>query len=171
MGVALAEARRGADEDEVPIGAVVVLDGRELARAHNAPITLADPTAHAEVLALRAAARRVGAYRLPGTILYATVEPCAMCVGAALHARVARIVYGAADPKGGAVGTVVDLSAVDAFNHRIAVTAGVEAEASAALLRAFFAARRPRAARRAGLSNADPEPKPALPVATRDDEG
>ena len=147
MAIALAEASRGAGEGEVPVGAVVVLDGRELARAHNQPIQRSDPTAHAEVLALRAAAARMGAYRLPGAVLYATVEPCAMCLGAALHARVARVVYGAPDPKGGAAGTVVDLSAVPALNHAVVVTAGVGAEESAHLLRAFFAARRQRAAR------------------------
>ncbi|MBY0280060.1 tRNA adenosine(34) deaminase TadA [Candidatus Binatia bacterium] len=147
MRIALAEARRAAAEDEVPIGAVVVLDGREIARAHNQPILRRDPTAHAEVLALRAAAERVGAYRLPGSVLYATVEPCAMCLGAALHARVARVVYGAADPKGGAAGTVLDLRAVPALNHEIAVVGGVAAEDSARLLRDFFAARRPRATR------------------------
>ncbi|HEY8513883.1 MAG TPA: tRNA adenosine(34) deaminase TadA [Candidatus Binatia bacterium] len=162
MEIALDEARRASDADEVPVGAVVVLEGRELARAHNAPITLCDPTAHAEVLALRAAARAVGAYRLPGAVLYATVEPCAMCLGAALHARVERIVYGAADPKGGAAGSVVDLSDVAAFNHRVAVTGGVLAERSAKLLRDFFAARRPRSARRATS---------AAPVAAAADEG
>lgn len=142
MAIALAEARRAAAEDEVPIGAVVVIDGRELARAHNQPIVRRDPTAHAEVLALRAAAEREGAYRLPGAVLYATVEPCPMCLGAALHARVARIVYGATDPKGGAAGTVVDLTAVPAFNHVVAVDGGVGADESARLLRDFFAARR-----------------------------
>lgn len=144
MAIALAEARRGAADDEVPIGAVVVLDGREIARAHNQPIVRRDPTAHAEILALRAAAERAGAYRLPGAVLYATVEPCAMCLGAALHARVARIVYGAADPKGGAAGSVLDLTAVPALNHAVTVEGGVAADESARLLRDFFAARRRR---------------------------
>lgn len=147
MQIALAEARRAAAEDEVPIGAVIVLEGREVARAHNQPIQRRDPTAHAEVVALRAAAERVGAYRLPGCVLYATVEPCAMCLGAALHARVTRIVYGAADPKGGAAGSVLDLRAVPALNHAIEVVGGLEAEESARLLREFFAARRARPAR------------------------
>jgi tRNA(adenine34) deaminase len=169
MGIALAEARRGAAEDEVPVGAVVVLGDGELARAHNAPIALADPTAHAEVLALRAAGRRAGAYRLPGATLYATVEPCAMCLGAALHARVARIVFGAADPKAGAAGSVVDLSAVAGFNHRIAITGGVEADASARLLRDFFAERRPRARRIRTAGDPHDDDPPA--VATRSDEG
>jgi tRNA(adenine34) deaminase len=142
MAIALAEARRAAAEDEVPVGAVVVLAGRELARAHNQPIVRRDPTAHAEILALRAAAERSGAYRLPGAVLYATVEPCAMCLGAALHARVARIVYGANDPKGGAAGTVLDLTAVPAINHAVAVEGGLGAEESARLLREFFAERR-----------------------------
>ena len=142
MAIALAEARRAAAEDEVPIGAVVVLDGREVARAHNQPILRRDPSAHAEILALRAACERAGAYRLPGAVLFATVEPCAMCLGAALHARVARIVYGAADPKGGAAGSVIDLTAVPALNHAVAVESGVEADESARLLREFFAARR-----------------------------
>lgn len=146
MAIALAEARRGAAEDEVPIGAVVVLDGREIARAHNQPIVRRDPTAHAEILALRAAAERAGAYRLPGAVLYATVEPCAMCLGAALHARLARIVYGADDPKGGAAGSVLDLTAVPALNHAVAVMGGVAADESAQLLREFFAARRRRSA-------------------------
>ena len=142
MAIALAEARRAAAEDEVPIGAVVVLEGRELARAQNQPILRRDPSAHAEILALRAAGERAGAYRLPGAVLFATVEPCAMCLGAALHARVARIVYGAADPKGGAAGSVIDLTAVPALNHAVAVEGGVEADQSARLLREFFAARR-----------------------------
>lgn len=147
MQIALVEARRAGTEGEVPIGAVIVLEGRELARGHNQPILRCDPTAHAEILALRAAAERSGAYRLPGTTLYATVEPCAMCLGAALHARVERLVFAASDPKGGAAGTVVDLTAVPALNHAITVVAGIEAEASARLLREFFATRRPRAAR------------------------
>lgn len=166
MEVALDEARRAADAGEVPVGAVVVLDGRELARAHNSPITLCDPTAHAEVLALRAAARTLGQYRLPGAVLYATVEPCSLCVGAALHARVERIVFGAPDPKAGACGSVVDLSDVAAFNHRIALTGGVMAERAARLLREFFAARRPRAARRR-----EQAPAPAHPVAAPGDDG
>jgi tRNA(adenine34) deaminase len=144
METALAEARRGAASGEVPIGAVVVCDGRELARAHNAPIGLCDPTAHAEVLALRRAALVRGAYRLPGAVLYATIEPCPLCVGAALQARVARIVYGARDPKAGALGSVVDLGSVRGFNHRFAVDGGVLADEAASLLRAFFRARRSR---------------------------
>lgn len=142
MAEALDEARRSEAAGEVPVGAIVVRDGRELARAHNAPIATCDPTAHAELVALRAAALAAGEYRLPGATLYATLEPCPMCIGAALLARVDRLVYAAADPKHGAAGTVVDLAAVPAFNHRIEVVGGVSAEAAAKLLREFFRARR-----------------------------
>lgn len=142
MRLALGEAEKARDRDEVPIGAVVVDGEVELARAHNAPIGLRDPTAHAEILALRAAARAAGAYRLPGATLYATIEPCSMCLGAALHARVARVVFGATDPKGGAAGSVVDLRALPGVNHRIEVTGGVLAEPAAAILQEFFRARR-----------------------------
>ena len=166
MEIALDEARRAAAEGEVPVGAVVVLGDRELGRAHNAPIALCDPTAHAEVLAIRRAAHELGAYRLPGCTLYATIEPCCLCFGAALHARVERIVFGAADPKGGAAGSVVDLSAVPALNHRIALRGGVLAEQSSTLLREFFAARRPGAARRAAT-----DASRAQTVASRPDEG
>ena len=146
MAIALDEARQAAAEEEVPIGAVVVLDGRELARAHNRPIGRRDPTAHAEVLALRAAAEELGEYRLPGTTLYSTLEPCVMCVGAALHARVGRLVFAARDPKAGAAGSVVDLTAVPAFNHALEVCSGVGEAEAAELLRAFFRARRRLAA-------------------------
>ncbi len=142
MARALAEAERAGAAGEVPIGAVVVRDGVALASAGNAPITDVDPTAHAEVRALRAAARAVRNYRLPGAVLYVTVEPCAMCVGAALQARVATIVFGCADPKAGAAGSLFDLTQDPRLNHRIAVVAGVEAERCRDLLRAFFAARR-----------------------------
>ena len=142
MREALAEARRGLDASEVPVGAVVVIDGGVVARACNAPIALADPTAHAEVLALRAAGSAVGNYRLAGATLYATVEPCAMCAGAALHARVARLVYGAADPKAGAVESLYRLLADERWNHRVLTEGGILAEESRALLRQFFGARR-----------------------------
>lgn len=141
MDVALGEARRGAAAGEVPVGAVVVLAGEEIARAHNEPIGLCDPSAHAEVLALRRAALARSEYRLPEATLYVTVEPCPMCFGAAIQARVHRLVYGARDPKAGALGSVVDLSA-HGFNHRIDVTADVCADESAALLREFFRERR-----------------------------
>jgi tRNA(adenine34) deaminase len=136
------EARRAADAGEVPIGAVVVLDGMVIARAHNAPITLHDPTAHAEVLALRAAARETGNYRLERTSVYTTVEPCLMCCGALVHARVARLVYGAADPKAGAAASLYRILDDGRLNHRVEVTAGVRAEECAALLTEFFRARR-----------------------------
>ena len=142
VDLALVEARRAADAGEVPIGAVVVLDGMVIARAHNAPITLHDPTAHAEVLALRAAARETGNYRLERTIVYTTVEPCLMCCGALVHARVARLVYGAADPKAGAAASLYRILDDGRLNHRVEVTAGVRAEECAALLTEFFRARR-----------------------------
>lgn len=142
VDLALVEARRAADAGEVPIGAVVVLDGMVIARAHNAPITLHDPTAHAEVLALRAAARETGNYRLERTSVYTTVEPCLMCCGALVHARVARLVYGAADPKAGAAASLYRILDDGRLNHRVEVTAGVRAEECAALLTEFFRARR-----------------------------
>lgn len=142
VDLALVEARRAADAGEVPIGAVVVLDGRVIARAHNAPITLHDPTAHAEVLALRAAARETGNYRLERTSVYTTVEPCLMCCGALVHARVARLVYGAADPKAGAAASLYRILDDGRLNHRVEVTAGVRSEECAALLTEFFRARR-----------------------------
>ena len=142
MAEALAEARRGLEAGEVPIGALVVADGEIVARAHNAPITLADPTAHAEILALREAARKRGNYRLTGAILYATVEPCAMCCGAILHARVARLVYGALDPKAGAVESLYRLLDDARLNHRVATHGGVLAPEAARLLKTFFEAKR-----------------------------
>ena len=142
LGLALEEARRAAEAGEVPIGAVVVLDGRVIGRAHNAPIAQSDPTAHAETLALRAAARHLGNYRLTGATLYATVEPCVMCCGALVHARVDRLVYGAADPKAGAVASLYRILDDRRLNHRIEVTAGIRAEECGALLTAFFRARR-----------------------------
>ena len=142
VDLALVEARRAADAGEVPIGAVVVLDGMVIARAHNAPITLRDPTAHAEVLALRAAARETGNYRLERASVYTTVEPCLMCCGALVHARVARLVYGAADPKAGAAASLYRILDDGRLTHRVEVTAGVRAEECAALLTEFFRARR-----------------------------
>jgi tRNA(adenine34) deaminase len=140
---ALERAREAGARGEVPVGAVLVdVGGNVLAHGANAPIAANDPTAHAEIVALRAAADRLCNYRLPGTTLYATLEPCAMCVGALIHARVARIVYGAADPKGGACGSVLDFASDARLNHRIVVEGGLLADESAALLREFFAARR-----------------------------
>jgi tRNA(adenine34) deaminase len=142
MEAALAAACQGASLGEVPIGAVVVSRGEILASAHNAPIALSDPTAHAEVLALREAARRVGNYRLPGATLYVTVEPCAMCVGAIVQARVTRVVFGCPDPKSGALGSVYDLAAGRQTNHEFLVTGGISAEKARSLLQEFFALRR-----------------------------
>lgn len=142
MREALGEARRGLAAGEVPIGAVVVMDGVVVARAHNAPVALSDPTAHAEVLALRAAAEKRGNYRLPGATLYATVEPCAMCCGAALQARIGRLVYGARDPRAGAVDSLHRLLDDARMNHRVETADGVLAGESAALLGEFFEARR-----------------------------
>jgi tRNA(adenine34) deaminase len=142
MAVCLEEAAAAAAEGEVPVGAVVVRDGMLIARNHNAPIRLSDPTAHAEVLALRAAGHAVGNYRLPDADLFVTVEPCAMCVGAILHARIRRVIYGCPDPKGGALGSVIDLSNHPRLNHRIAVTPGIRADEAREVLQQFFAARR-----------------------------
>src|SRR5438105_10927252 len=142
MRAALAEARVGLAAGEVPVGALVVLDDVIIGQAHNAPIALGDPTAHAEVLALREAARRAGNYRLPGATLYVTLEPCAMCCGAVLQARLARVVYGARDPKAGAVESLHRLLDDARLNHRVAAVGGPLASESAALLRAFFDTRR-----------------------------
>jgi len=142
MREALALAREAAAVGEVPVGALVVSQGRVIGRGFNAPIASHDPTAHAEMQALRAAARVLGNYRLPGCVLYVTLEPCAMCVGAMLHARIARLIYGAADPKTGACGSVIDLFAEAKLNHHATVTPGVMAEECAVLLRGFFAAKR-----------------------------
>jgi tRNA(adenine34) deaminase len=145
MEQALACAREAESAGEVPVGAVLADGtGAVIARAANAPIARRDPTAHAEMLVLRAAGQALGNYRLPGCVLYVTLEPCAMCVGALVHARIARIVYGAPDPKTGACGSVFDLAANPKMNHRIEVIGGVLAEESAALLKRFFAARRGR---------------------------
>jgi len=145
MEEALTCARQAEVLGEVPVGAVIAdAAGAVIARAANSPIARHDPTAHAEILALRSAGRALGNYRLPGCVLYVTLEPCAMCVGALIHARVDRIVYGAHDPKTGACGSVFDLASTPKMNHRIEVTGGVLAEESAALLKQFFAARRGR---------------------------
>ncbi len=142
MGLALDEARRAEAAGEVPVGAVVVLDGRVIGRAHNRVIGASDPTAHAEIVALRDAARVAGNYRLAGADLYATVEPCPMCCGAALNARVARVVYGAADPKAGAARTLYRLLEDTRLNHQVAVVAGVRGAECGALLSEFFQKKR-----------------------------
>ena len=142
MRLALVEAAAAADHDDVPVGAVVLLDGEVIARRHNEREQQGDPTAHAEVLALRDAAAARGTWRLDGATLVVTLEPCPMCAGAALSARVDRIVFGAADPKAGACGSLYNLAADPRLNHEMAVSGGVLAEESAELLRGFFAARR-----------------------------
>ncbi|MDR2239945.1 MAG: tRNA adenosine(34) deaminase TadA [Zoogloeaceae bacterium] len=144
MTEALRLAREGGAAGEVPVGAVVVKDGEIIGRGFNAPILRHDPTAHAEIAALREAASRIGNYRLPGCALYVTLEPCAMCAGAILHARIARVVFGARDPKTGAAGSVVDLFDEKRLNFHAVVKEGVLAEECGALLSAFFAARRGR---------------------------
>ena len=142
MRIAIDQARNAWALGEVPVGAVVVRDGKVLATGFNQPVGTSDPTAHAEIMALRAAAELVGNYRLTDCEIYVTLEPCAMCAGAIQHARLRRVVFGAADPKTGAAGSVVDLFAEPRLNHHASVVGGVEAEACAALLREFFADRR-----------------------------
>ena len=142
IAIALEEAAAGARAGEVPVGAVLVHDGVCLARAHNAPIGEQDPTAHAEIRVLREGARVLGNYRLPDTTLYVTLEPCPMCIGAMIHARVARLVFAASDPRTGAAGGALDLVSHPSHNHRIAVTGGVAIEQAAELLRSFFRERR-----------------------------
>jgi len=143
MALALAQARRAAEKGEVPVGAVIVKDGVVIARGYNRPIGLNDPTAHAEIIALRKAARKLGNYRLTGCDLYVTVEPCAMCLGAALNARIRNLIYGADDPKAGAVHSLLSFP-IEKTNHRMAVTGGVLAAEAAALLKSFFRSRRNR---------------------------
>jgi tRNA(adenine34) deaminase len=142
MREALALADEAAQAGEVPVGAVVVKDGVIVGRGYNRPISSADPTAHAEIVALREAARHLENYRLVGCELYVTLEPCVMCVGAMAHARITRIVYGARDPKTGACGSIVDLPTLATFNHHGVFEGGVLAAESAEILRRFFAARR-----------------------------
>ena len=144
MRLALEEAEAAAEEGEVPIGAVVVCDGRVVARAHNRREADADPSAHAEFTAMVAAARELGRWRLTGCTVYVTLEPCLMCAGLMVNARVDRCVYGAADPKGGALGTLYDVSHDERLNHAFEVTPGVLADEAADLLRSFFRARRKR---------------------------
>ena len=142
MREALSLASQAAAAGEVPVGAVVVKDGAIVGRGYNRPVSGRDPTAHAEVMALRDAAARLDNYRLGGCDLYVTLEPCAMCAGAILHARVGRVVYGAADPKSGACGSVVNLFAESRLNHHATVASGVLAEETGRLLQEFFSTRR-----------------------------
>jgi tRNA(adenine34) deaminase len=142
MALAIAEAERALEHEDVPIGAVVVREGEVIASGHNERELRQDPTAHAEVLALRQAAAAVGSWRVLDSVLYVTLEPCAMCAGAIVLARVSRVVYGCADPKAGAAGSILDVLAEPRLNHRPEVTAGVLADRCAALLIDFFRARR-----------------------------
>ena len=159
MRIALDQAHNAALVGEVPVGAVVMRDGQVIATGYNRPITEHDPTAHAEIVALRHAAHLLGNYRLPECELFVTLEPCAMCAMALLHARFKRVVYGAADPKTGAAGSVVDLFADDRLNHHTELTAGVLADASAQVLRDFFAERRAQyRQRRAPIADDAPIP-------------
>jgi tRNA(adenine34) deaminase len=151
MQLALEQAQHAWTLGEVPVGAVVVKDGVVIATGCNQPIGKHDPTAHAEIVALRAAAEKLGNYRLPGCELYVTLEPCVMCSGAMMHARLARVVYGALDPKTGACGSVVNLFDQERLNHHTEVVGGVLADQASTMLKAFFAERR-SAARKAGLA-------------------
>lgn len=142
MALAFEQAGKAASEGEVPVGAIVAVAGKAIAASHNRPISLNDPTAHAEVLAIREAARALGAYRLTDAVLYVTLEPCVMCVGAIVAARIVKVVYGARDDKAGALGSVYDIGRDGRLNHRIEVYGGVMADESAAILREFFKRRR-----------------------------
>jgi tRNA(adenine34) deaminase len=159
MALALQEARKAWLAGEVPVGAVVVKDGEVIATGFNQPIGRHDPTAHAEIVALRAAADKLGNYRLPGCELYVTLEPCAMCSGAMMHARLARVVYAALDPKTGVCGSVLDLFALEQLNHHTEVVGGVLAGDASAMLKAFFAER--RAAARSPAATSAPAETPA----------
>jgi tRNA(adenine34) deaminase len=142
MHLAIVQAQAAALREEVPVGALVVLDDRILAAAGNCTITDCDPTAHAEIVALREAARKIDNHRLTGASLYVTVEPCAMCAGALVQARIGRLIYGADEPKGGAIRTCLQVLDAPALNHRVEVISGVLAEESVKLLQSFFSARR-----------------------------
>jgi tRNA(adenine34) deaminase len=144
MRTALAEAELAAGSGEVPVGAVVVVGGKVVATGHNRSETDNDPSAHAEIVALRAAAKELGNYRLSSATLYVTLEPCAMCMGAMVQARIGRLVFGAYDPKAGAAGSAIDLSDSPSFNHRFEINGGVLAEECGAVLKAFFESKRAR---------------------------
>jgi tRNA(adenine34) deaminase len=142
MRVALVEAETAAAKGEVPVGAAVVINGSVVATGHNSSVADSDPSAHAEIVALRAAGAKLGNYRLPDATLYVTLEPCVMCAGAIVQSRIKRVVFGAYDEKAGALGSVEDLSDSRAFNHRFEINGGVLADESSALLRSFFKKRR-----------------------------
>jgi tRNA(adenine34) deaminase len=155
MRIALEEARRAGEEGEVPIGAILVSAAEIIGRGRNRPIALSDPTAHAEIQALREGGMRVGNYRLPGSTLYVTLEPCIMCAGAILQARVGRLVFGNEDPKGGAVFSLYSLLEDDRLNHRVEVTSGVLQAECRELLRRFFRERRKNIYTTEGTENAE----------------
>jgi len=142
MDLALAEARKAAAAGEVPVGAVVVFQDEVIGRGFNHPITAHDPTAHAEIIAMREAAQRLKNYRLSGATLYCTLEPCMMCAGAMIHARIARLVFGTPDPKAGSAGSIYNVLTDPRLNHRVEVVSGIREDECAALLRDFFASRR-----------------------------
>ena len=142
MKIALEEAQKAAEKDEVPVGAVVVLSGRIIGRGHNMPITLHDPSAHAEMLALREAAKTIGNYRLTGAELYVTLEPCIMCAGAIIQARLARVIFGASDPKYGAVTSLYQVLTDPRLNHRVNVTEGILKEECGEIISRFFREKR-----------------------------
>lgn len=142
MRVAIEQARTALEQAEVPVGAIVVKDGEIISRAFNSPITLQDPTAHAEILALRNAGQRLNNYRLPGAEMYVTIEPCFMCMGALIHARIKRLIFGTYDPKAGAAGSVFDLTNHARLNHTIKVTSGVLEQECRELIQHFFKERR-----------------------------
>ena|SRR5687767_10944936 len=142
MSLALDEARKAHEAGEVPVGAVVLLDGEVIGTGFNQPISSQDPTAHAEIVALRAAAARVGNYRLTGATLYVTVEPCLMCVGAMVHARIELVVYGAAEPKAGAVMSMTRAHELPGLNHRLRIESGVREDECREMVQAFFRSRR-----------------------------
>lgn len=157
MRQAISQAHNAWALGEVPVGALVVKDGEVIATGFNQPIGTQDPTAHAEIMALRAAASILGNYRLPGCELYVTLEPCAMCAGAMMHARLARVVYGASDPKTGACGSVVNLFGQEKLNHHTELVGGVMAQECSVLLKDFFATRRAEAQRASG-ERLEPDP-------------
>jgi tRNA(adenine34) deaminase len=145
MEMALDEARKAFSAGEAPVGAVIVLEGSVIGRGFNRPISGKDPTAHAEIIALRDAAARQGNYRLPSAVMYCTLEPCTMCAGAIVHARIARLVFGAPDPKAGACGSIYNVVTDPRLNHRVEVLTGVLEDECGGLLREFFAVRRGKA--------------------------
>ena len=142
MKLAIEEAIKAEKKGEVPVGAIIVLNNRIIAKAHNSPISKNDPTAHAEVLAIRNASKKLQNYRLPGTTLYVTLEPCAMCLGAVIHARINRIVFGTSDPKSGVCGSTANLTSETFFNHKIIVNGGILEQDCKQILQSFFKLRR-----------------------------